>query len=500
MPRHASKKSSYGGRIRGGIKRYTMGLKEDSHLYVPTSLFGEKVIGPKYAFDNILLGYIETEFQRIKMFKNNKKYRNYKGFNRPVTFDGKTYLAGELFTAFDNVLTDTTKKELYNLINKNVESLTDYVNNKDTNLYNKLFNEVTKYFNEETTRNRNFLSNNEYLAPALLEKTGLEREDAVQAVMKSYTYNSWIHNFEMIHLFYGSLAQYNHAKEELHKRNTGSTSGGPKFRTDIYAQKFINEVFNRKAKSGEPINTYAESIGKSVFKYDGIFRTAVLRDVEIDSVYIKDIEDSLRELYTEQFKAAKIKNYKDLVEKKVSTDVKKYTNMEEGDGAGYITIDSYRTLKKLENDWSDEQETLYKKIIRKENYDTKDVKHFFPPYKLQNFGPLANEGLSATGMHKFSLFPLTPDAIEGTDLQNLHDQMVSKGINYVTFGTGSKGTTITSDGKFDQIYEDDKGNGKTYKNFNSDIKFTQNNVYVEYLKKASPVNRKFKMRLVIQLR
>ena len=36
--------------------------------------------------------------------------------------------------------------------------------------------------------------------------------------------------------------------------------------------------------------------------------------------------------------------------------------MVEGDGGGYITFDAYRTLKYLENDWSDEQEKLFQKI------------------------------------------------------------------------------------------------------------------------------------------
>jgi hypothetical protein len=162
-PRHASKKSSYGSRVKGGLKRYDISVVGDDHLYVPTNTFsGSK--GPKYAFDNILLGYIETEFQRIKMFKSDPKYKNYLGFNRKVKFDGKEYLAGELFTAFDNILTDTTKKKLYSLIEKGTDSLTDYVTNQDTKLYNDLFNEVTEYFKEETTRNRDFLRNNEYIA------------------------------------------------------------------------------------------------------------------------------------------------------------------------------------------------------------------------------------------------------------------------------------------------------------------------------------------------
>jgi hypothetical protein len=44
---------------------------------------------------------------------------------------------------------------------------------------------------------------------------------------------------------YGDLVQYNHDKEEFHKRNAGLGSGGLGFRTDLQAQSYINSKLSR---------------------------------------------------------------------------------------------------------------------------------------------------------------------------------------------------------------------------------------------------------------
>jgi hypothetical protein len=88
-------------------------------------------------------------------------------------------------------------------------------------------------------------------------------------------------------------------------------------------------------------------------------------------------------------------------------------------------------------------------------------------------------------MHKFALFPLIPGMIENSDLESLHRQMLAKGINYVTFASGSKGASISSNGKPDQIYSKDG-------QFIEDIKFTPNQIRVEYVKKSSSTNSYFK--------
>jgi glutaredoxin 2 len=491
MPRHASKKTSMGIKTRGPIRRnyYTSLVKEDTHLYIPTKGFVKEPGIEQEAIKAIIIPHIAGEFDRIRAVRNNKeKYGKLSGYNTPIKFpDGKTFMAGELFTAFDNVLSKDTKEKLYALNTKKYEgiALEEILDKEQTDLQDQVIADVKNYFAEMTQDIEDNIKTTGFIATNLLEKTGLDLSDpqlkmeARKAVIKSYAYNSFIHNFETAILTYGDMAQVNHLKEEMHKRNTGATSGGPGFRTDSYAKAFIN---SQKWTQ----NSYANSLEGFAFKpYTGILKTAVVRDNEIEkSIYSEDIVSSLEEYYISIGKSKA--EAKALAEK----DGKPYKGMEEGDGAGYINIDAYRNLKKLENDWSEAQEDLFKKMVNKEELNPAEVVEMFPPYKLQNYGHLADQSLPSLAMHKFALFPLIPNMIKNSDLEKLHRRMLKTGTDYVTFKTGSKGVSVTSDGKPDRLYDD---NGQMV---SEDTDFTNNPVYAEYLKKSSSVNHYFKGKIV----
>mgnify|MGYP007090459079 FL=1 len=76
-----------------------------------------------------------------------------------------------------------------------------------------------------------------------------------------------------------------------------------------------------------------------------------------------------------------------------------YLGMKEGDGQGHISLESYRMLKELEGNWSDNQELLYKKIVNGDSLSVEDVIQYFPPYKLQYFGNIQSEILPITSFH-----------------------------------------------------------------------------------------------------
>jgi hypothetical protein len=483
LPRHASKKTSMVIQSMGGFFRPWTKLQDsDTHLLIPTEAFkSESTTIENNAIESIIIPYIAGEYARAKDVRENKnKYKNYKGYNNEITgVDGKTHMAGELFTAFDDVLTADTQAELYKLMSTIPNATLEQIlsDGNYSGLKSKIISEVKSYFNNLTNQTTEFLGASAYINQSLLEIGGSKEN-----VVKSFVYNSWIQNFENVILTYGDMAQYNHIKEELHKRNTGATSGGPGFRTDAAAKSFINDVFNKDViKDGvlQAHSTYASSIQVAPKKYTGILTTGVIQDIESPpSIYITDIEEGLKDHYKSIGKS------KEEIDDLITKDLKAYKEMEEGDGAGYISFDAYRTLKKLENDWSEAQEELFKQIINKQDIPLSQTAEMFPPYKLQNFGHLANADLPSVAMHKFALFPLVPNMIMNSDLQNLHDQITRKGYDYVTFATGSKGVSLSSNGKPDQIYD----NGK----FIDDIQFTPNEVYVEYLKKSSAVNNYFK--------
>jgi hypothetical protein len=323
--------------------------------------------------------------------------------------------------------------------------------------------------------------------------TTLEEEDKHELLVKAYTMNSWIHNFETASLIYGDVVQYNHAKQEMHKRNTGSTSGGRGFMDDIYTQNFLQSNLIKKSSYGYKLakdSNFGEEYNK--FNYTNTFNTAIMQDVKRNSVYVKSIEKALRDDYK------KSKLSKDEIDYRIKKELKKYTDMEEGDGQGFITIDAYRNLRLAESNWSAEQEKLFQDVINDRPVKAEDVVRFFPVYKLQHFGHLANTALPVNAMHKFALMPLIPSMIKGSDLESLHHQMMKSNIQYATFQSGSKVGSVTSqvdkDGKAlaDQIYDD---NG-LQKKIKSDIKFTPNTIYLAYLKNVTSVPTKYKGKTV----
>ena len=484
--RHASKSSSFGARIEGGIVGLPGKEGIDNNLWVDIDMFINNT-AYDYAFKAHMLPYMEAEAERIYRFKLNKEeFSNYAGYNRDI---GNGVLAGEVFTAFDNVLTGSSKNKIYAAIDKaiaenKVFDLREFLKNDTTGLLNTVRNNVRMYFEQQTTINEIPLIASSYLDSDLTDRVDASGVSGKRKLVEAYTYNSWIHNFEMATLFYGDISQYNHEKEELHKRNTGSTSGGRGYRTDIAARNFANDFLAK--------TSYAKKAGLAPIVYNGTFNTGILQDVKRDSVYLSQIEEGLRKDYAERYEKAGVKNAKAEIDRRIKVELSKYKGMEEGDGQGFISFDAYRTLKYLENSWSNDQEILFQKIKNGEEVKASDVTELFPVYKLQHFGHLANTGLPVNAMHKFALAPLIPSVIDGSDLQSLHEQMMAKNIQYVTFQSGSKVGSVTSNGKADAIYEKDNDQ----KVLKKDIAFTPNTIYLENLKNVTNVPSKFKNKTV----
>jgi len=277
--RHASKSSSFGARIEGGVVGLPGKEGSDKNLWVDLNMFADGTASD-YAFKAHMLPYMEAEAERIYRFKQNKNiYKNYIGYNRDI---GGGLMAGEVFTAFDNVLTTASKNAIYEGIDKALAenktfNLKEFLNADTTGLLNIVKRNVKPYFDQQTKINDSdevtFVDKE--LTNAMVE-AGVSEDNVKNKLIEAYTYNSWIHNFEMAILFYGDISQYNHAVEELHKRNPGATSGGPAFRTDIAARKFVNSFLAS--------SSYAKKEGLTPIIYNGTFNTAVVQDVKRRSV------------------------------------------------------------------------------------------------------------------------------------------------------------------------------------------------------------------------
>jgi len=482
LMRPGSKSSSFGWRIDGGIVSGAVG-KKDLHLYVDIDSFLPNTSRENDVIQNIILPYLGAEVKRINIYKTNPEAKKYIGYNTP-TADGRA--AGESFNFFDGILTKDLQNEILEKVTDPGTKLLEYLKT-DQDLAKKIKAQVKGYFTNKTNELYKKLNAGKFIDSALMDRLNLENLTTVQKeqiLTRAYFYNYWIHNVETSILFLGDIAQYNHAKQELHKRISGLISNGPRIRTDIAAQNFAKILAE---------TSYAKSLGINTIAYEGYVNTAIMQEITRESIYVDEIRKGLTADYEKRYKNRNIPNKEQLIKERVDKEVEKYTKKEikEADGQGYITFDAYRMLKKLQNKWSEAQENLYQKIVRKETVSATDIIEMFPVYKLQNFGFVQGTVLPVTAMHKFALMPLIPSMIKGSQLENLHRQMMEKNVYYATFESGSKVGAVTSDGKADQIFED-----KDQRTLKKDINFTINSIHAGFLKEAASVNSKYKGEVV----
>jgi hypothetical protein len=386
---------------------------------------------------------------------------------------GAEYSSGQEFTAFHDVLSKAVQKDLINMVSQ-VEDLETYLTTPDGKIMQAAIREnLADYFSDQVLKVETKFNKNSFVATNLVTelraaaKTKFDRSvtpsAAKTALLKSFVYNTWINNIETINLLYGDLALYNHAKEEFHKRNAGMGSTGTLYRTDQSFQDFIN---------GMP-RMFTEQINGKQKTYDGTFDTAVIKDSNVKSAYYDEYVD----IYTKHF-IDKDKLSEPKARAKAKQVLSAYTKMTEGDAQGWISFDSYRIMKIAEGTWGKDQDDLYKQIARGETVNPQDVLTFFPTVKAQYFGPLQQnmEGLPITAFHKYSLLPLIPTAIKGSNLEKLHEKMMREGIDYALYESGSKvGTVTEKEGEYDEFYTDGRKEV-------SDKPFTKNTIFLNYLK------------------
>lgn len=464
MMRHADKGTSYAIKIDGPINGNTNSI--DS--YIPMSAFVETAAYQNLMYKRVL-PHIIAEMKRMRVMQ---ELATKAEAGEAIEFDYKYIKEGLKFAAFDNVLKSDVKSDLEKIVSGK-ENIEDAIRN-DQDLQAKLKRNLNQYFDTQVDNMKKDLAEvNEFISPNLVQNVSkdnpLLKGREKDALIRSFIHNSWLHNIESIALLYGDLAQYNHAKEDFHKRNAGMGSTGTIYRTDQAMQDMINNVLWK--------TSYAKKLGYAQRKFNGQFNTAILEDQSVVSAYFKEYsaKDQLGDAAAAYGEG-----------------------QNEGDAQGLISFDSYRQLKVAEGTWSNSQENLYNKIVKGERVNPKDIVKFFPVIKAQYWGPLANKTtIPITAFHKYSLFPLIPGVVEGTNAEKIHNKMMKEGIDYITFESGSKVGNITKTGNiesgkrnFDKAYvnpqsrilvneiledqTDEKGQYIPY--------FTKNTIHLEYLK------------------
>ena len=474
LSRHASKSTAYGVSVS---KVDTEFNKNANHLYISSGYFADQTKAHN-ATVSLLKPKIAAELERIAIVKAGKA-ANVPGFND----------RGLTFTMFDDILSDSLKSDLIAVANEEDSlSLLD-----DPKFADRISNDIKAYTDRLVDENFEIFVELPFISDEILfggkgvtslsklikNDTGLnlgqsDKQKLIMIALRSFTVNALIHNMEAVSVLYGDLAMYNHNKEEFHKRNASIGSTGRSFSASESTYMFINNLGR----------AYANKIGAAKSAFNGVLNSVVFKDNKVGSAYFNEYVDAL---------VSSGKYTKEQAEKILSP----YKEMTEGDAQGWITFDSYRILSLLEGAWSDKQNELYNKIINDEVVDPAEITEFFPTKKFQYAGPLKTDKLHMQAFHKFSLVPLVPSMVKGTNMETLHDNLVKQGVDYALFESGSKMATITANGTADSLYENDDYNARSVKAWNQgDAEYTKNGVFIQYLKDQVDIQSTWKNKTI----
>jgi len=509
--------------------------KINKGLYVDTVAFmkdasGRSIMGynPMQKILDMLYPKLEGEIRRIAMVKADPEYyNNITGFERGTEFD----IFDEILDGSPGLKEALKSEELFESLNK-VGDLYIVLNDNPA-LKKQLNDNIIKFFDKlEESYNKDLFDpifGVDQPLPAILKELilkdlvnntkeknniyGATPEDVdlniKKAAIKSYMFNNFIHKTETTLLLQGDGFQFDHTKDDMTKRGPGSQSGGTIFPVDLLTKIFID------AKVGRPYEQklIADKIiaEKEVRTYGPTLNSAIIQESEVTSVYFNMYRDLFKRDYIDkgltdedEINAAlygvdpdtgEIGNAEVDAEGNYSNvfkggKMKAFINIQDADGQALITFDTYRILRQAEGNWSNEQEALYFKVINGETITATELTNMFPVYKLQYDGPLATEvgRFPIQAFHKYSLFPLIPSVIKDFPANDVHKAMISQNIDYITFTSGSKRSSIKSspESKGDSIYEGDTSNLK------ADFTFTPNTIYIAYLKNQTSVNTYFK--------
>ena len=431
---------------------------------------------------NEFIGHIEAELIRMNRL-NALQARIDAG--EEVVFDASYLERGQDFFFMDKLLSSGIKEEL--------KAMKDH--NTSLTLKDKLSSELKKrielslrdYFEGRGIQLFNEKNSDLIVGDNIMQEFSLNEEteeDTRKRLFNIVAINSYLQYVNYTSLFLGDPAIYDVVGEDFHKRIAGKISTGKTFLSDNSWYKFVNsQAFERDgfAKAHYENLSIEQKEAKGLSQnymsrpYEGYLNTGIIKEAVSKSVYFKQ--------YAEMLGINNAENY---------------AKMEEADGAGWISFDTYRLLAISSQEWSDGQEEIYQRLLKGENINQLEIKNTFPVRKYQHYGPVMNDlmkdvGLQPMAFHKYSLVPLIPGVIENTPLQQLHEMMMEQGIDYVGMQSVSKLSTLTkinSDGAVEDVVYD--VNNETNERFMNDIKMTVNKIHVKHLKSQVFMSEGFK--------
>ena len=439
----------------------------------------DKVFSEDY--DGVMLygdfsGHIEAEIIRILRLKQVAQYIKDNPDEKHV-YDFNFLERGQEWSSFSNIISDENKKALLksysDYLAKGNELQSFSINSAVSRaLEKKIEKDLVSYFGKRSAELLKIKQDVEMPDNIMSkfevkdENKKVNRNETMERLFRSHITNNFLQNMNYSSLFLGDPVLFNIGKEDYHKRNAGMISTGKIFVSDDAFLKFVNNegLFNNRAFA--KAHNKAKGIDLD-YAYNGMLNTGVISESIHSAKYIEEMEELM------------------------GTEVAStYKNMEEADGQGWISFDSYRLLNISCDEWSEGQEDLYQKMLKGEKISSNKYKTTFPIKKFQYFGPVTTDknlqpGSAFTAFHKYSLMPLIPALIKNKKLESLHNSMMEQGLDYVTMQSGSKLSTLSEvayDKEADKLVKKSDVFYDENRKVNTGLQFVKNIISVKHLK------------------
>jgi hypothetical protein len=314
----------------------------------------------------------------------------------------REHISEEAFGAIDNIINTIVVKRINEQIQDAIEK----------GLVNQKFGRDGQVVTEPDGTPKIFPAkgiqflNNRILQHYEVEQGYTAVSDQIKVAIADYVVNSIIANFEQAMIFHGDWAMYK-SLEDMRKRTPAAQADGPLLRTDA--------TFNGKREVKET------------------FTVGVMKDSVVSSEYHAALVDQFTKLIQKHEGLSKT-----FAKAKAVKLLEPYTEVNEADGQGYITIDRFREIQIGLGRWSNLHETAFKKAKAGESLDWNEMKFFMQPIKGVHFELTNHYGNVVPVYLKYSQAVLFPALVRGSELETLYETMQRQKLDEVVFESGIK--------------------------------------------------------------
>lgn len=378
------------------------------------------------------------------------------------------YAGMDTLGVFDEMLTLSAPKVKSFIKEKggDMNTLMSRIEQSDPELFSQINKEIAEYFEGVAIKNEDSYKNlfkdrlSEKGRAILSNLSSIQSTETLISVdalgnLSDYLYRDFIANdfimtMEDSLLFFGDYTYY---KDPIKRRKIIGNNGSINIIDNIMSEAIAAQ---RKANSLTTIHQEAKGIISD--KNNKLVRKTVVSDVKMNSKAISRNENGEMDMaikiqmLREQIFGKKV-SLEQIEEEKKETIVA-FTDMEVGDAAAWINLDTYRIMRMREMTWDmDKDESEYRRqiLIHKRNLDiplTDSEKDFVNkgPYSAFNVAKFAMTG-PVYGMEnmpfkpafdKMGLRVLLPELDWNRSSRSILENILEKDLDYMVFDTGSK--------------------------------------------------------------